>query len=453
MKRLLPILLGVTSILLGSCSSAPATTVLDVWAMGREGEVIGELVPEFERENPGVTVHIQQLPFSAAHEKLLTAFVGDAMPDMAQLGNSWVPEFAALGALEPLDGRVAATPSIPRADYYPGIWDSNLVDGKLYGVPWYVDTRLLFYRRDILKKAGFDHPPQTWAEWRQQMVAIKKLVGPDKYAAYFPLNEYEPLEILGLQAPEPMVTDDARGNFGSPGFRKSLAFYLGTMRDGLAPVAASTEVANVWDEFDRGWFSFYITGPWQIGEFKRRLPPGHQGEWMTAPMPGPDGPGVSNAGGCSLVLFKSSAKKAAAWKLVEFLSRPDIQVRFHALTGDLPPRISVWKTPELANDPYSKAFGDQMTRLRATPKVPEWERIATDLKLVAEKAAHGDLTIDQTVAELDKHTDEILAKRRWILARKKQISVLLRKQAPGALGDIASDHGFLLSQEYGEARS
>jgi len=141
---------------------------------------------------------------------------------------------------------------------------------------------------------------------------------------------------------------------------------------------------------------------------------------MTAPMPGPDGPGVSNAGGSSLVLFKSSTKKEAAWKLVRFLSRPDIQSRFHALTGDLPPRISVWKTPELANDPYAKAFGEQMMRVRATPKIPEWEQIATDLKLVSEKAAHGELTTDQAVAELDKRADETLAKRRWILARKKQ---------------------------------
>jgi multiple sugar transport system substrate-binding protein len=124
------------------------------------------------------------------------------------------------------------------------------------------------------------------------------------------------------------------------------------------------------------------------------------------------------------VLFKSSTKKDAAWKLVQFLSRPEIQIRFHALTGDLPPRISVWKTPELARDPYAKAFGDQMTRLRATPKVPEWERIATDLKLVAERAAHGELTADQAVAELDKRTDETLAKRRWILARKKQVSAI-----------------------------
>ncbi|THD37490.1 MAG: extracellular solute-binding protein [Sphingomonas sp.] len=411
------LLAALVLLLLGSCTAAPGKTVLDVWAMGREGEVIGDLIPQFERENPGVTVRVQQLPFTAAHEKLLTGFVGDAMPDLAQLGNSWVPEFAALGALEPLDARVAATPAIPRGDYFPGIWDSNVIDGKLYGVPWYVDTRLLFYRRDLLTKAGFDHPPRDWAEWQRQMAAIKHLVGPSKYAVFLPLNEYEPLEILGLQSPHPMVTDGVRANFRSPGFRKALGFYLGLMQGGLAPVAANTEIASVWDEFDRGFFSFYITGPWQIGEFKRRLPADHQAEWMTAPMPGPDGPGVSNAGGSSLVVFKSSAKKDAAWKLVAYFSRPDVQVRFHDLTGDLPPRKSVWATPALANDPYAKAFGEQLTRVRATPKVPEWERIGDEIKIVGEKAARGQLTAEQASDELDKRADEILAKRRWMLSR------------------------------------
>ena len=65
MNRLLPLVFGLVSIFLGSCSAAPSATVLDVWAMGREGEVIGDLVPEFERENPGVKVRIQQLPFTA----------------------------------------------------------------------------------------------------------------------------------------------------------------------------------------------------------------------------------------------------------------------------------------------------------------------------------------------------------------------------------------------------
>ncbi len=406
------------ALLLGSCAQPSDKTVLTLWAMGREGEVIGELIKGFEAENPGIRVDVTALPNNGAHEKLLTGFAGDSLPDMAQMGNTWVPEFEALGALVPLDTRIGATPSIDPADYFTGIWASNQIDGRIYGVPWYVDTRLLFYRRDILKRAGFDAPPTTWAEWRRQMVAIKKLVGPGRYAAYFPLNEYEPLQVLGLQAPEPMVTADGHGNFESPGFEHALDFYLGTIRSGLAPAWTSTQVANVWDAFDRGQFAFYITGPWQIAEFKRRLPPDRQDIWMTAPMPGPNGPGVSTAGGSSLVIFRESDKKDAAWKLIAYLSRPQVQLRFYALTGDLPPRRSVWQAPALADSVYARAFAEQLTRVEPSPKVPEWERIATEMRLVTEAAAHTDTPVPLVAAEIDRRADAILAKRRWMLERE-----------------------------------
>jgi len=404
------------SLSLGSCAPPSTGTTLEIWAMGREGEVIGAVIPAFEKENPGIKVRVQQLPFTAAHEKLLTAFAGDALPDMAQLGNSWVPEFVALHALAPLDKRVAATPAIDRADYFPGVWDSNIVTGKLYGIPWYVDTRLLFYRRDLVKQAGFNGPPTSWSEWHAQMVAIKGIVGAKSYATFLPLNEYEPLVVLGLNQPEEMLRDGGRyGNFRGAGFKRALGFYLEIMREKLAPVAANTEIANVWDEFDRGFFSFYITGPWQIGEFQRRLPATRQSIWMTAPMPGPNGPGSSNAGGSSLVLFKTSDKQEAGWKLIEYLSRPTVQVKFHGLTGDLPPRRSAWAAPSLRDDPYSRAFAEQLQRAKPTPKVPEWERIATEVRLIAESAAHGRLTVDQAATEMDARADAILAKRRWML--------------------------------------
>ena len=76
--------------------------------MGREGEVLSQLMPGFEREHPDIHVEVQQIPWTAAHEKLLTAYVGDATPDIAMLGNTWVPEFVALNALAPLDSFVDA---------------------------------------------------------------------------------------------------------------------------------------------------------------------------------------------------------------------------------------------------------------------------------------------------------------------------------------------------------
>jgi multiple sugar transport system substrate-binding protein len=388
------------------------------WAMGREGEVAAELLAGFERENPGLRVRIEQLPWSAAHEKLLTAFAGDATPDVAQLGNTWLPELVALGAVESLDARLQSSAEVTPQDYFPGIWDTNVVAGKVYGVPWYVDTRLLFYRRDLLAQAGFAAPPTTWAEWMQMLVAIKRIVGPERFSVLLPLNEYDPLVALSLQQGTSLLRDGGRfGNFRSEGFRRTLQFYLSMYERKLAPPATSNEIANVWNEFARGYFSFYITGPWNIGEFKRRLPAAMQAHWMTAPLPGPDGPGVSIAGGSSLAVFARSPRKAAAWKLVEYLARPVVQQRFHALTGNLPPRRASWEHASLRDDVYTQAFRDQLERVRAVPKVPEWERIATELRVVLERVIHGDIAAERMPEEMDLRADRILEKRRWMLDR------------------------------------
>jgi len=393
--------------------------ILRFWAMGREGEVVTGLLPEFERTHPGIRVKVQQLPWTAAHEKLLTAFAGEVTPDICQLGNTWIPELVALDALEPLDRYVASSPIVDATDYFAGIWDTNRIGGKLYGVPWYVDTRLVFYRRDLLRDAGFSAPPRSWHEWTQMLAAIERQSRPDRHAILLPLNEVEPLLALALQGDEPLLRDDGRwGNFRSGGFRRALAFYLEMFQRGWAPVVANAAISNVWNEFGRGRFVFYVSGPWNIGELQRRLPADQQQSWTTAPLPGPDGPGASIAGGSSLVVFRASRHQAAAWRLIEFLSQPTVQRHFHALTGDLPPRRASWQDPQLAADAHARAFREQLERVKPAPKVPEWERIAAEMRLVAERAVRRGLSAEDAARELDARTDQILEKRRWILTRR-----------------------------------
>ena len=405
---------------LGSCGGRDRTrTVLHVWAMGREAEVLAKLLPEFERDHPNIQVEIQPLAWTAAHEKLLTAVAGDATPDLCQLGNSWIPELVALHALAPLDAQVHASHAIAADDYFAGVWQTNSVDGTQYGVPWYVDTRLLFYRRDILKQAGFDAPATNWADWLTQMRAIKRLVGADRYAILLPLNEFEPLQVLALQEQESMLRDGNRyGNFESASFQRALGFYHDLFAEALAPRATNTQISNVWNELGKGYFSFYISGPWNIGEFKRRLPPELQDRWMTAPMPGPEGPGVSNAGGSSLVIFKRSRYQKSAWALIEFLSRPDNQRRFYELTGDLPPRRSSWASGEIATDPYTRAFRTQLESLRTFPQVPEWEQIMQAMRVMAERVVADQQSVPIAAKDFDAEVDGMLAKRRWLLARR-----------------------------------
>lgn len=417
---LLLAVLAVAGVVAGCArKDAGDTTTLRFWAMGREAEIVGTLLPDFHREHPGLRVEVQAIPWTAAHEKLLTAYAAEAMPDLLQLGNTWIPEFAALDALQPLGQRVQRSAGIDAADYFPGIWDTNLVDGALMGVPWYVDTRLLFYRKDILRDAGVALPLRTWEEWAAAMDAIQRQVGPQRYAILLPLNEFEPQLSLALQQSDPLLRENGtRGNFRSAGFRETLAFYARIFDEGWAPVLSETQISNVWDEFFRGYNAFYLSGPWNIREFRRRAPPELADQWGTMPLPGPDGPGAGIAGGTSLVLPRGGANPDAAWLLVEYLSRPEVQRRFHALSGNLPPRRSTWEHADLAGDPLAAAFRDQLERVRPTPKVLEWERIAQEIRLVTERVVRGGLAQDQAVRELDASVDAILAKRRWIVEQE-----------------------------------
>ncbi len=394
--------------------------VVSFWGFGREGEAVRELVPEFERRHAGIRVRVQQIPWTAAHEKLLTAFVGDALPDVAQIGNTWLPEFKMLGALEDLSGRVAASDVVEKGDYFEGVWDTNILDGHLYGAPWYVDTRLLFYREDMLRRAGYDRPPETWDEWVEMMHAIGDVAGEGNFAALLPTNEWQHPIVFALQTGSGILQNEStRGDFESPSFRRAFEFYVGLFREGLAPAVGASQISNLYQEFARGYFSMLVTGPWNIGEFRQRIPDELQDQWMTAPLPGPDGPesGVSLAGGAGLVLFRSSEVKEKAWAFIEYLSEPETQARFFELTGNLPARMSTWQSSGLRYDRHAAAFWVQLQRVSPTPKLPEWERVVTRVFEYAEAVIQGNMDIDRALEALNRDVDAILEKRRWMLAR------------------------------------
>lgn len=398
---------------LTACAPRAAGDVrLRLWAMGNEGTNVPALIPAFERLNPGVRVSVQPLPWTAAHEKLLTAYAGDSLPDVAQIGNTWVSELSAIGALSPTPASAADLLS----DQFPAVLETNQIGGRAMATPWYVDTRLIFHRTDLLNRAGYDAVPGDWAEWKRAMHAVKRVAGPGNYAILLPVNEFEQLLTFGLQADEPLLRDEAtRGNFSSPGFVAALAFYKSLFDERLAPLVSATQISNVWTEFAKGYFSFYFSGPWTIGDFRDRLPP--ETKWATAGVPGPRGPGASAPGGSSLAVFKSSPHQDAAWKLVRYLLRPDVQVAFNELTGDLPARESAWNAPAIANDPLLQPFRGQLARARAVPKAPEWERIVTEMQIVAERMVRGQFTPETAAAEIDRRADRLLEKRRWMLDR------------------------------------
>ena len=420
-SKLLKLLIFAALIFSGCKKQNSSGVTLEFWAMGVEGEKVVKLIPEFERRNPGIKIKVQQVPWTAAHEKLITAFTSGTLPDVFQLGNTWIPEFVSLEAIEPLNNLLKSS-GIKRENYFGGIWDTNIIDSTVFGIPWYVDTRVLFYRKDILARAGYTSPPRTWNELYDCAKKIKTN-NPENYAILFPTNEWVPYIIFGLQAGSNLLKDNNRyGNFSGAKFTESYNFMMKFFHEKLA-LTDMTQVINVYQPFAEGYYAMYITGPWNVTEMKNRLPVNIQDKWMTAPLFSYDStyPGLSLAGGASLVLNAAGKNKEAAFKWIELLSERETQIEFYKLVSSLPSVKKAWDDSSFTNNPYMNAFYTQLTRTVSTPKIPEWEQIVFGkIQQCAELTAQNKQTVDAALKNLDDQVDNILEKRRWILEHRNK---------------------------------
>jgi ABC-type glycerol-3-phosphate transport system substrate-binding protein len=139
-------------------------------------------------------------------------------------------ELVTVGAIVPLDESL-----VPRADYFPGIWDTNVVDGTLYGIPWYVDTRVLFYRTDMIPT-----PPRTWSEWIEIMTRLKAASkDPDFYPLVMPTNEWPQPVIMALNRGARLVDERGHALFDEPVFIEGFTFYVDLFRRGLVPTVST----------------------------------------------------------------------------------------------------------------------------------------------------------------------------------------------------------------------
>lgn len=406
-------------------STDPVTTI-KFWGMGNEGEMVKSLIEEFERRNPTIKVDVQQIPWTAAHEKLLTAYAGESTPDVCQLGNTWLPEFTVLNSLEPLEPYVNSSSLIDLDDIFSGVLKTNILDSILFGIPWYVDTRVIFYRKDILKQAGYNEFPKTWTEVLKASEIIQsqaKAKGKVCYPFFLPTNEWVPSIIFGMQSGGKFLKENnSRGNFNGKQFTKAFSLMSEIYQKKYSPSGMQL-ITNLYNSFSDGLVTMYITGPWNIGEFTRRISPEFQNEWMTAPLPTMDSlsPGVSLPLGTSLVLFKNSKHKEASWKLIEFLASVEQSIEFYKITGNLPPRRSAWNDPALANNKYIKAFYEQLQRVDPLPQIPEWEQIVIRLQTYVEYIATETMTVENALKQFDGEVNVMLEKRRWIVEKQNEL--------------------------------
>ena len=143
-------------------------------------EDVRAMTADFEAANPGTKVNLEFVPYEALHDKIVAAQgAGSAGYDVVLFDVIWPAEFGTKGFLQDVTARI---PADETAKVFDGAWTTVDFDGKRWGMPWILDTKYLFYNKDMLKQAGIAAPPKTFEELAEQAKIIK-----DKGIVKFPI--------------------------------------------------------------------------------------------------------------------------------------------------------------------------------------------------------------------------------------------------------------------------
>ena len=385
---------------------------ISVWIMDPGSPKIQDVVKQygtdFAAAHPGTKIDIQFVPWAQAHDKFVTAIAGGKVPDVAEMGTTWTPEFADQGGL-------VEQPKISKGDYVSSLVDAATLNGKVYGKPWYAGARALIYRKDMLEKAGVE-PPTTWDETMAAAKAIKSKVGGGVYPVSFTgLSEHMYLPTI-WQAGGQIATQDGdtwKSALNSPEAAKALEYYASFYKDGLDPKAAvGWEEPDAQTAFINGDVAMLIAGGWTYNSIIDTKPALKDKIGTALEPAGPSGKDTAFAGGSHLVQFQESKNKDLGAAFVDFMLEPTELNKFTSAVGFLPGTTEGIKASGYLDDPVRKPFAEQLLDHSAVyPPSPKWGGLegANIFDGQVQKVMKGQATPQQAVAELAKKMDEEFA--------------------------------------------
>ena len=373
----------------GSPAGSPATGEapsgeLSVWAMGNEGVLLGDFASGYSEANPNASADITPIDWGIARDRLLTAIGGGQTPDASQMGTDMMGEFIETQALE------AVPADVDPSRFFEAAYQTGVAqDGTAYSVPWYVETRVLFYRTDIAEEAGITEPPATWDELKAMAQAMQQEGGAEWGISLGTKNWQEYLPFLWSNGGD-VLTDD-RFTLNSPEAVEALTFYDSFSEEGLSPTQVP-EGFDITPAFVQGSHPMFFSGPHHLGLISEAGGEGFDDKWAIAPMPAPEGgSGISFVGGGNFVVYAESESKDLAWDFVDWLTDPATQIDWYEEATVLPSDTSAWEDPTLADDENVAVFGQQLENVKAQPAIATWAEVANAINAQLEQVTAGDI--------------------------------------------------------------
>jgi putative chitobiose transport system substrate-binding protein len=368
------------------------------------------LISTFESQNPGIKVKWVDVPWAAMESKILTAVSAKTPPDVVNLNPDFAAQLAGRNAWLDLDAKVS--PEV-RSSYLPNIWQASTLNGKSFGIPWYLTTRVTIYNTDLLKQASISKPPATYQELAQAARQIHDKTG--KYAfftTFVPQDSGEVLESL-VQMGVNLVDKQEKAAFNTAEGRAGFQYWVDLYQQGLLPKECLTQGhRHAIDLYQSGETAFLASGAEFLKTIANNAPQVAKSSTIAPQITG--NTGKKNVAVMNVVIPRSSKNPDAALKFALFVTNDDNQLAFAKAANVLPSTVRA-----LSNSYFREVTANASTAEKAriisaqemqkaqvlTPKMKDFKLLQRAIYENLQAAMLGQKTVDQAVADAAKQWD------------------------------------------------
>lgn len=379
---------------------AATITFWHFWSEPSQEKALKELIAEFEAKEH-CTVKATSLSWGDGKTKLLAAFSANKAPDALELGSDWVAQFSSAGVLRPW-----SSPQ-DRTKYAAFAIPPAMFGGKQYALPWVVDTRVLFYNKGLLKKAGLpDIAPQTMSQMLAAAEKIQELDGVDGFGA----NGSDPHRLYKKFLPfvwgngGDIFSADGKPTLNSPENIEALNMYITLARFGRIETQRELDAA-----FVQGKIGFWFSGSWLTQKIEAGNP---SLDYGVTTVPGMKQVGMSFAGGEYLAVNAKSDKAVLAEKLARFLADGANTIKFCKKVAEagFPADTAYFHDEYFTTAKNRGAFAEQLTLAKMTPVHPKWLDIEAALENAVVAALYGQKSAGQALSDAQAEVTTLLSR-------------------------------------------
>lgn len=394
MKNGLTILLGAGAMTALLASHALAETQINALFMAQaaysEADVRA-MTDAFTKANPDIKVNLEFVPYEGLHDKTVLAQGSGSAYDVVLFDVIWPAEYASNNVLVDVSSRITDD---MKKGVLPGAWTTVQYDGKSYGMPWILDTKYLFYNKEILEKAGIKAPPKTWAELSEQAKIIQ-----DKGLLKTPISwswaqaEAAICDFTTLVAANKGdFLKDGKPAFAEGGALDALTYMVESYKSGLTnPNSKEFLEEDVRKVFQNGEAAFALNWTYMYNMANDPKDSKVAGKVGVVPAPGVDGKSEVSAvnGSMGLGITTASQHPDEAWKYIEFMTSQATQNQYAKLS--LPIWASSYEDPAVTKgqEELIAAAKLGLAAMYPRPTTPKYQELSTALQQAIQESLLG----------------------------------------------------------------